>query len=460
MGSGDGIQTLIVNGRIDAFPNPQYDRPTSMTSPTITHLHGSRVELKFVVTPEEAKPYLDRAVEEISTTKPIKGFRPGKAGYSDVKSSYGEMLIWETALERIIRAKYVKAILDHNIETVGSPEISVEKLVPNQDIAFTLTASVMPTVTHLADYTSPLVTKKTRTVTEEEVHKALQDLRTLRRSESAVNRTATQEDMIVIDLEIKKDRVPVDGGTSRDYKMYLNEPHYIPGFTKELVGMKKGDVKTFELEFPKDHYNKMLAGNRVEFTAIAQDVFEIQLPEESDEFAKGIGLETLAALKDLLRKNLQEAQNQKCDETAEIELLEKLVKESQFSEIPELLVNEEVRRMVHELEHNTEQRGMKFEDYLTSMKKTVEEIKLAFVPRAIERVQTAVLIKEIGKRENVAVSDEEVEAEQDRLLDALPRGDTETRERVVSPEYRDDLAVQMKNRKILAALKAKGMQTE
>ncbi len=428
--------------------------------PVITHLPGSLVQLKFAVTPEDAKPYLDKAVEDISTNKPIRGFRPGKAGYDDVKTAYGEMLIWETALERIVRASYVKAVLDNDIDTVGSPEVSVQKLVPNQNLEFTLTASVMPAVINLLEYEKPLVTKKARAVTEDQVVKALEDLRRMRRTEAAADRAATNEDAVVIDLDIKKDNVPVEGGATQNYKIYLNESHVIPGFAEKLVGVKKGDVKTFELAFPKDHYNKMLAGNLVEFTATIKDVFELKLPELNDEFAKGLGLETLAALRDLLKKNLQGEQDRKSDEAAEIELLEKLVKGSKFTEVPELLVNEEVRRMMMELEHNAEQQGMQMKDYLASIKKTADDLKLDFVPRAMERIQTAVLIKEIGKRENVDVADAEIEAEQDRILDSLPPGDKETRERVASPDYREYVAAQMKNRKVLGILKAKGIKTE
>lgn len=429
-----------------------------LASPTISSLPGSRIELKFIVTPEEARPYLDRAVEEISTSAPINGFRPGKAEYGDVKAAYGEMRIWETALERIVRAHYAKAVLDHNLETIGSPEVSVETLVPNQPIVFTTIASVLPTVTKLADDTKPLVTKKVHAITDEEVQKAFQDLRILRRSEAAVDRAATREDAVVIDLEIKKDKVPIEGGAARDYKIYLHETHYIPGFAEKLIGTKKADVCIFELELPKEHYNTMLAGHRVEFTATIKEVFEMKLPEENDEFAKALGLETVAALKDLLRKNLQEEQDRKSDEIAETELLEKLVSGSRFSEIPDILVNEEVRRMYEELQHTAEHRGMRMEDYLANLKKTPEQIKLDFVPRAIERIRTIVLIKEIGKRERIEVTDAEVEAEQQRLLDSLPRDEKEARERIASIEYRDSLATLIKNRKVLELLKARGVQ--
>lgn len=424
-----------------------------METPKITQLPKSQVELKFTISKEEAKPYLDQAVVEISTAKPIKGFRPGKAGYDDVAREYGEMLIWETALERIVRAKYVKTILEQEIETIGSPKIDVDKIVPGQDIEFTVTANVMPKVTELMDYSQPLIEHRKREVNAEEEDKAIQDLRKMRRTEAAVDRPLTLDDLAIIDLEISQDGVSVEGGTSRDYKVYLNEPHYIPGFSEKLVGAAKGETRKFELEFPKEHYTKNLAGKKAEFTATIKDVFELKLPELGDEFAKALGLESLANLQELLKKNLQMEADHKAEEAAEIEMLEKLAKGSRFTDIPDTLVNEEVHRMIHELEHGVEEQGMRMEDYLSSMKRTMDQLKLDFVPQAIQRIQTAVLLREVAKREKIEVTEEELDAEIDHILERIKQDDTETRERVSSADYRDYVSAQMKNRKTLGLLK-------
>ncbi len=429
-----------------------------MSSPKITFLPKSQVELKFAVTSEEAKPYLEQAVTEISTAKPIKGFRPGKAGYDDVKREYGEMLIWETALERIVRANYVKTVLDENIDTLGSPHISVDKLVPGQDIEFTVTASVMPQVTNLMDYTQPLAEVKKHEIKDEEADKAIQDLRKMRRTETAVDRALTLDDLAIIDLEITKDNVPVEGGTSRDYRVYLNEAHYIPGFAQKLEGAKKGETVKFELEFPKEHYTKALAGQKAGFTATVKDVLELKLPELNDEFAKNLGLESLAKLQELIKSNLQQEADSKAEEAAEIEMLEKLVKGSRFSDIPDNLVNEEVHRMLHELEDGVEEQGGNMEDYLSSLKKTKDQLKLDLVPQAILRVQTAVALKEIAGRENCEVDEKELDAEIDRILERIKPEDKEVRERVSSAEYRDYVSAQIKNRKTLKALKEKALK--
>ncbi|MCC7357473.1 trigger factor [Candidatus Uhrbacteria bacterium] len=424
-----------------------------MLTPIVTQLPKSQVELKFSITPDEAKPYLDQAVTDISTHRPIAGFRPGKAGYDDVKRAFGEMAIWENALERLVRAVFVKAVLQEQIETVGSPEIAVQKLAPGSDIEFTTVVNTMPHVTNLTDYTKIKVDFKRRLVTETDVEKTIDDLRKMRRNEIATDQAATMDDMILVNLNIRDGQVPIEGGQSTNYRVYLNEQSYIPGFAEKVVGMKKNEKREFDLAFPADHYNKALAGKTVTFDVEVIDVFRLEIPIADEQFAKSAGVENMEKLRELLQNNLQQEADQKTDEAAEIELLEKMIKESKFSEVPELLVNEEVRRMMIEMEQSIENQGGNMKDYLSSIKKSESDLKLDLITRALERIKTAVIIKEIGKKENISVTDDEVDTEIDLILSGLKPNDTETRERVTTPEYRDYVAVQIRNQKIIKFLK-------
>ncbi|MDO8583829.1 MAG: trigger factor, partial [bacterium] len=215
-----------------------------MQEPIITELPKAQTKLEFTISPEEAKPYLEEAVKDLTTAKPLPGFRPGKATYEDVKRAYGEMKIWETALERIVRAFYVRTVLEKEIDTVGSPEIAVEQLVPGQDIKFSATAPVSPRITKLADISACKVKPKDVAITDQQVTDAIGEMQKMRRTEARVERSATMEDLVLIDLEMKKDHVVLDGGTGKDYRVFLGEEHYIPGFTKELEGIKAGDERT------------------------------------------------------------------------------------------------------------------------------------------------------------------------------------------------------------------------
>jgi trigger factor len=420
---------------------------------TVTKLPKSEVKIEFEIPWEESAVYRDQAVAEISTAKPLPGFRPGKATYADVARIYGEMTILERALEGIVRSNYVKAVVGEKLETVGSPAVTVDQLTAGQPIKFTTLTPTAPEVTKLAKPKDCAVEKKTKQASDAQVEEAIDEMRKMRRNEVKVDRAATMEDLVIVDMEMSRDKVILEGGAGKDYRVYLSESHYIPGLTQKLEGIKEGEERTFSLPFPEEHFQKHLAGKDVDFKVKATSVHELQMPKVDDEFAKGVGLESVGALREKLKENMQKEMDQRAGDAAELELLEKLVDASSFSEVPEILVNEEVRRMQHELQHGIEDQGMKWEDYLSSIKKTEAELKLDFVKQAIRRIQTAVLIKAFAKQQDIDVADEEVDAEIDRILENLPAGQEETRQHVTSPDYRDYVKVTMRNRRTLEWLK-------
>ncbi len=424
-----------------------------MPETTLTRLPKSEIKIEFVVSPEEARPYLEEAAKDLTTAKPIPGFRPGKTSYEDTKRFFGEMKILEAALERLIRAHYAQIILREDLHVVGSPAISVEQLTPEQPIKFTVTAPIEPVVETFPNLDACRVAPRNTEVTDTQVSEAIEEMRKMRRTEARVDRPATMEDLVIVDLEMKKDQVPIDSGSGRDYRVYLNESHYIPGFTKALEGIKEGEARTFSLPFPSEHYQKHLAGQNVDFTAKATGIFEMQLPPLDETFAKGVGLDTMEALQKKLKENLEIEMQQKADEASEIEMLDKLIDGTGFSEIPDILVTEEVRRMLEELQQSIEEREMKWADYLSSIKKSADELRLDFSPQAVRRIKAAVLIKSFAKQQNVEVPETELDAEVDRILTHIRPEDHETRERIASPQYRDYISVQLRNRKVLEWLK-------
>ncbi|MBU2565942.1 trigger factor [Patescibacteria group bacterium] len=422
----------------------------------INELPGSKVELKFTVSIEEAQPYLDKAVEDLGSQKAIPGFRPGKAPYEEIKKVLGEMTIWQHALERIVRAKYVSTVLEKKLDTIGSPEVAVDQLTPGQEIKFTCTASVMPKITNAEELKEAFVEMNVKDVKDSDIEGAIEELRKMRRQEVASDQPADKDGMVLVDLEMKKDGVLLEGGQAKDYKIYLNEGHYVPKLTEQLVGSKKGEQKSFKLPFPEDHFQKIYAGKDIDFDVNVKEVYGIKLPEVNDEFTKTLGVESVQALKDLLLKNITQENERKALEIAEIELLETLVDKSRFTEVPEILIKEEIRRMYSELQNDIERQGGRMEDYLSSIKKTADELRLDMVPQAIKRVQTAVYIKHIATENKIDVTDAEIDQEIDRLLNIAP--DKESKERLASPEYRDYVYAMMRNRKTLEFLKDKGIK--
>ena len=419
----------------------------------VTPLPKSEVKLEFTVSQEEARPYLEEAVKDLSTSRPVPGFRPGKLPYSEAVRVYGAMTIIEAALERIIRQAYVRAIVDKELSPVASPAVNVDQITPDQPIKFTVIAPVEPTVSKLPEIKECVVERKAVTVADKQIEDAVMQLRKMRRVETTVERAATMDDLVVIDLEMKKDNVIIEGGAGADYRVYLSEEHYIPGFTKELKGITVGEERSFVLPFPKEHYQKHIAGQDITFSVKGKQVFSLELPVVDEAFAQSLGATSAEDLTKKIRENMEQEANQKSDEAAEIALLEKLTDSASFSDIPEILVNEEVKRMLAELQQGVVQQGLKWEDYLSSIKKTSDDLKMEFVPQAIRRIKSAILIKAFSKVANVETKEEEVDEELDAILAQVRKGDEEAKARIASPEYRDYVMVQMRNRKTLEWLK-------
>lgn len=426
-----------------------------MPAITVTRLPGSEAKLEITVEPHELTPYLEEGAKTLSQNRPLPGFRPGHVPAAEATRAYGEMAILEASLERIVRAFYVKALLSEGINAVGSPNVNIDKMVPGQALQFHCIVPVEPAVKKLADLKDCKIESKAAKVTDEQVSEVMDQMRKMRRSEAPVERAATKEDVITIDVEMKKDNVVIEGGTGASYKVYLSEPHYLPSFTEQLVGMKAGDEKTFTITFPEDHFQKHLAGQAVEVNAKASAVHEMTLPEVNDEFAKGVGIDTAEELKTKLRENLTLEAEQKSMESSEIELLEKLIAASEIEDAPEILINEEVRRMMTELRGSVEEQGMEWDNYLSSIKKTADDLRLDMIQQAIKRIKTAVIVKHIAKTENIDIPSEEVDAEIDRLLGTVKESDKEMRERISSAEYRDYVYATMRNRKTIEWLKEK-----
>lgn len=424
-----------------------------MPAVTTTRLPGSEVKIEITIEPSEYVAYFEEGAKALSQQRNVPGFRPGHLPLSEAKRLFGDMAILEASLERIIRAFYVKALLSEGIAAVGSPAINIDKLVPEEPIQFHAIVPVEPAVKKIADLKECGVTQKTTSTSEEQVTEAIEQIRKMRHTEVLVDRPAEKADVLTVDIEMKKDGVIIEGGTGNDYKIYLSEPHYLPSFTEQLLGLKAGDEKSMEITFPEDHYQKHVAGKPVNVSVKTKSVHEMALPVIDDEFAKTLGLQTADELRAKLRENLTLEAEQKSTEASEIEMLEKILTTSDIEEPPEILINEEVKRMLAEMQHSVEEQGGSWDNYLASIKKTVNDLRLEFVGQAIRRIKMAVLIKYFAKQETIEAPTEDVDAEIDRILETLRPDDKAAREQVSSAEYREYVHTMMKNRKTIEWLK-------
>jgi len=420
---------------------------------SVKKLPRSQAEITIDLTVEDAKPYLENAAKKLSVDKPIKGFRPGHATYDVVKSAYGEMAIYEEALEPIFRKYYVKAVIDNNLITYGEPKIDVKKLAPGNPVSFSAVVTLVPRSISLPELKNVKIRMKKPVVEEKEVDAALKQLQKMRTKEAAADREVRADDKVVLDMDMSLAGVPLDGGQARGHGVYLNEDYYVPGLKEQILGLKAGEVKEFSLKFPETHYQKNIAGKDVGFKVTVKQVFSLEHPELNDEFAKALGQADMAKLREILKKNILAEAEDKAAQQAENEALEKLVGKARFEDVPEAIVDQEVNRMLHELEHSLHDRGLDIDGYLKNLKKTMAEIKLDFAAQAVKRVKTALLMRDLAAKEKVEISDSELLAEQQRLINAYSDS-PETQEKVRSEDYLDYLRTELINRKVLEIVRS------
>jgi trigger factor len=248
------------------------------------------------------------------------------------------------------------------------------------------------------------------------------------------------------------DKVSVEGGQAKDHQIYLFDNYYVPGLPEQLVGLTKGETKEFNLPFPQEHYNKNLAGKNVDFKVKIKDIYEVKLPELSHALAKSIGFDSLEDLQKQIKINIQQDEEQKEEQRLEGAIVDELIKKSEFTDIPEVLLDAEIHKMVHELEEAISVQGLKFEDYLKHIKKTKEDLRQEFISQAERRVKGALLMREIALEQNIEVGDEEVQKEVDRLVE-MYKNDSETQDKIKEEGYREFLRNVLVNRKVIEYLK-------
>ena len=416
-------------------------------------LAKSQIELTIELTVEEFKPYIESGAEKISRDLKIKGFRPGKIPYEVLKQKISEMTILEEAARIAINKTLEQVIRDHVVgQPIGQPQVNITKLAPDNPMEYKVVTALLPEVI-LADYKNVKVKQEKAEVKDEEVDKMIKQLQEMRVKETIANREVKNGDKVIVDIEMFLDKVPVEGGQGKNTGIVVGKGYIVPGFGKKLIGAKKNDVREFSLPYPKEHHQQNLAGKLVEFKVKIKEVYQRELPEINQEFVKNLGLNSVDQFKENIKKSLFFEKQQSAEQKAELEMLDKIIAKTKFSDIPEILVNNEAQTMMAELEASITKRGGKFEDYLNHLKKTRDQLTLDMLPDAVKRVKTSLLIREIANTEKIKVEDKEVEQELEKLLKQYKDEKDNIKEKIKSPAYKEYTKNLMNSRKVIERLK-------
>jgi len=388
----------------------------------IKKLPKSRIEIKITVPSAEWEKYLDVVASEASKEIKIQGFRPGKAPRNLVEQKIGKGALLNAAAEKAVQKSYVDFVTKEKIEVLGNPEVEIEKIEEGQDLEFVARVDVLPEITVKDSYKKDLkkinavYNEKTDQPTEEEIKVEMEKLANSRVKLVTVNREIKTGDSTEIDFAVLVDNVPIEGGVSKNHPIVIGKGVFIPGFEDNLIGMKAGDEKEFELEFPKEYHKKDLAGKLATFKVEVKLVQERQTPELNDEFAKSMGkFETLEDLRKNMQEGMIEEKKEKLKEERRAELVDKIVENSTV-DLPEALVHQETLQMMHEFEHQLQSMHMDLDQYLAQLKKERKDLEKDWQPQAAKRVTSAMALKEIAKLEEINVEPKIIEEEMNKTL--------------------------------------------
>ncbi len=368
--------------------------------------------LEFTITKEEIKTGLDAAFNKARQNISVPGFRKGKISRQVFNSMYGESALFEDALNEVLPEVYSKAVDEAGIDPVGRPDIDVKSMEEGQDWEIVATVPVKPEVT-LGQYKELDVTKQERNVSDEEVDANLESKRE-QHAEMVLKESAAENgDTVVIDYEGSVDGVPFDGGKAENHSLELGSNSFIPGFESGLVGVEPGEERDVTVTFPEEYQAEELAGKEAVFKVKVHEIKAKALPELDDEFAKDIDeeVDTLAELKEKVRKQLEEGREAAATEAVEDEAIRKAVENAEIEDIPGDMIHDETHRQMDVFLNNMEKQGISPELYyqLTGTKEA--DLHKQMEGEAEFRVRTNLVLEAIVEEEKVDATEEEITEE-------------------------------------------------
>ena len=383
-------------------------------------LPKSQIEFDLEISPEEVSEYLKKAAEELSKEVEIKGFRKGKAPQDVLEKTIGKQAIFEEAGKFAIEKRYETFIKENKVVPIDYPRVDVKKMAEGNPILVNVVVTVYPEI-KLADYKKIAKEfsknrKKDVKVEEKELEESLSYIRNSRATEIAVKREVKEGDIAEVNFETRVDGVKIEGGESKNHPVKVGDKKFIPGFEENLVGLKAGDKKEFKLKAPADYFKKDLAGKDMEFKVTVNNVLDRVLPELDDEFAKSLGqFKTIEELKNNVKEGMQKEKEEKEKSEFRNSLVEKIAKETKM-DLPDVLLDRELEKMVHEMKANIEQHGLDFQTYLLSIKKSEDDLRDDMKPQAEIRIKAAMVIEEIAKGEEIEVEEEMITKKANEVL--------------------------------------------
>ncbi|MEG9429376.1 MAG: trigger factor [Christensenellaceae bacterium] len=385
---------------------------------TFEKAEKSTVKITITLDAEEWKQAISAAYEKTKGKYSLPGFRKGKVPKHLLEATYGEGIFYEDAINEAF-PKYYGEVLDKepSIEAVAHPDVDIKK-IDEKGLVIEAVVAVKPEVT-LGEYKGIKFKKPVYNVKDADIDDDISRLQERNsRMVDVENRAVENGDTVIIDYSGSVDGVKFDGGTAEKQTLVIGSGSFIPGFEDQIVGMNKGDEKDINVKFPDDYHAENLKGKDAVFAIKLHEIKKKELPEVTDEFVKdAVGAESVDAYKKEVKERLEKQNADRAERELEDEIVKK-ISENATVEIPDALIENQVDRMVQEMEYRMSYQGLKLADYLKYLGKTMEEYRKEYEPQAKEIVKSQLVIEKVISEEKIEATDADVEARVEEMAKA------------------------------------------
>lgn len=377
----------------------------------VEKLEKNMAKLTIEASAEELEKAIQAAYQKNKGKINMPGFRKGKAPRVMIEKMYGPGVFYEDAANALIPDAYAKEVESCDLDIVSQPKIDVVQIEKGKSFIFTAEVALKPVVT-LGEYKGVEVEKQAVEVTDDEIMAEIDKERENNSRTIDVDDRAVQNgDMVKLNFEGFVDGEAFEGGKGEDYDLTIGSGSFIPGFEEQLVGAKIGEEMEVNVTFPEEYQAAELAGKAAVFKCTVNEIKVKELPEADDDFAKDVSeFDTLAEYKEDIKKNLAEKKEKEAKTAKENAVVAKIVENAEM-EIPDPMVDGQVRQMADDFARRIQSQGLSVEQYFQFTGMTAEKLFEQMRPEAEKRIQNSLVLEAVAKAENIQISDEKVEEE-------------------------------------------------
>lgn len=396
--------------------------------------------LTFEIPVEDVNKGLDTAYKKVRKNISVPGFRKGKVPRQIFNNVYGEASLYEEVLNLLMPEAYQKAVETEGLDVVTQPEIDIESMEKGQPWVLTAKVVLKPEV-KLGEYKGLTVEKQDREVKEEEINERIEMTRQQLAELVVKEDPAVEGDTVIIDYEGFKDGEPFEGGKGENHSLELGSGSFIPGFEEQLIGAKPEDDLEVNVTFPEEYHAEDLAGAEATFKVHVHEVKAKELPELDDEFAKDADeeVETFEEYQNKIKVQLAEEKESQAKEMVEDLALRQAVDNAEVVELPDEMVQDEIKRQMDHFLNNLKRQGINEDLYYQISGTSREDLHNQFSEEAELRTKTNLVLEAIVEAEQIDVTEEEIKQEVETLADQYGMKSDQVRQYVTEEMLKSDI---------------------